>query len=71
MTTKLIYTFSKVKLRLLLDLVLNALKLDLRSREYFDRRYVKKTALYTFKVEDVVLLNIKKRLSNIKNVVKF
>ena len=39
-----------------------------RSKEYFDRRYVKKTAIYTFVVGDVVLMNIKKFLSNIKNV---
>ena len=39
-----------------------------QSKEYFDRRYVKKAALYTFVVGDVVLMNIKKRLPNIKNV---
>ena len=32
MTAKLVYTFSKVKLRLLLDLVLNVSKLDLRDQ---------------------------------------
>ena len=39
-----------------------------RSKEYFDRKYVKKTTPYTFVVGDVVLMNIKKRLSDIKNV---
>ena len=39
-----------------------------RSKEYFNRRYVKKAAPYTFIVGDVVLMNIKKRLSDIKNV---
>ena len=40
----------------------------MRSKEHFDRRYVKKATPYTFVVGDVVLMNIKKRLSNIKNV---
>ena len=39
-----------------------------QSKEYFDRRYVKKATLYTFVVGDVALMNIKKHLSNIKNV---
>ena len=38
------------------------------SKEYFDRKYVNKTTLYTFVVKDVVLMNFKKRLSNIKNM---
>ena len=39
-----------------------------RSKEYFDRRYVKKATPYTLVVGDVVLMNIKERLSNIKNI---
>ena len=39
-----------------------------RSKEYFDRKYVKKATPYTFVIGDVVLMNIKKRLSDIKNV---
>ena len=39
-----------------------------RSKEYFDRRYVNLATPYTFVVGDVVLMNTKKRLSDIKNV---
>ena len=39
-----------------------------RSREYFNRKYVKKTVPYSFVVGDVVLMNVKRRLSDLKNV---
>ena len=39
-----------------------------QSKEYFDRRHVKKAAPYTFVVGGVVLMNIKKCLLHIKNV---
>ena len=38
------------------------------SREYFDRKYVKKLGVHSFAVGDVVLMNIKKRIKDIKNV---
>ena len=39
-----------------------------QSKEYFDRKYVKKSILYMFVVRDLVLLNIKNCLKDIKNV---
>ena len=39
-----------------------------RSKEYFDRKYVKKTSPHNFVVGDIVLMNIKKRIRDIKNV---
>ena len=40
-----------------------------RSREYFNRKYVKKTVPYLFVVGDVVLMNVKQQLNDLKNVV--
>ena len=39
-----------------------------RSKEYFDRKYVKKVSPHNFVVGDIVLMNIKKRIRDIKNV---
>ena len=39
-----------------------------RSKEYFDRKYVKKAFPHKFVVGDIVLMNIKKRIRDIKNV---
>ena len=39
-----------------------------RSKEYFNREYVKKTSPHDFLVGDIVLMNIKKRIRDIKNV---
>ena len=33
-----------------------------KSREYFDRKYVKKLGVHLFAVGNVVLMNIKKRI---------
>ena len=40
-----------------------------RSKEYFDRKFVKKSQLHNFVVGDIVLMNVKKRIKDIKNVV--
>ena len=39
-----------------------------KSRKYFDRKYVKKLGVHLFAVGNVVLMNIKKRIKDIKNV---
>ena len=39
-----------------------------RSKEYFDRMFVKKSQPYNFAVGDIVLMNVKKRIKDIKNV---
>ena len=39
-----------------------------RSKENFDRKFVKKTQPHDFVVGDIVLMNIKKRIKDIKNV---
>ena len=39
-----------------------------RSKEYFDRKYVKEVSPHNFVVGNIVLLNIKKRIRDIKNV---
>ena len=38
-----------------------------RSKEYFERKLVKKTQPHNF-VGDIVLMNIKKRIKDIKNI---
>ena len=40
-----------------------------KSWKYFDWKYVKKTVPYLFVVGDVVLMNIKQRLSDLKTLV--
>ena len=39
-----------------------------KSQEYFDRKYVKELGLCLFAVGDIVFMNIKKRIRDIKNV---
>ena len=39
-----------------------------RSKEYFDRKFVKKSQPHNFGVGDIVLMNVKKRIKDIKNV---
>ena len=39
-----------------------------RSKEYFDRKFVKKSQLHNFVVGDIVLMNVKKRIKDIKIV---
>ena len=39
-----------------------------RSKEYFDRKFVKKSQPHNFVVGDIVLINVKKRIEDIKNV---
>ena len=39
-----------------------------QSKEYFDQKYVKKTTPYVFVVGDMVLMNIKNCLKDLKNV---
>ena len=39
-----------------------------RSKEYFDRNFVKKSQPHNFVVGDIVLINVKKRIKDIKNV---
>ena len=39
-----------------------------RSKEYFDRKFVKKSQPHNFVVGDIVLMNVKKRIKDIKNV---
>ena len=39
-----------------------------RSKEYFDRKFVKKRQPHNFVVGDVVLINVKKKIKDIKNV---
>ena len=39
-----------------------------RSWEYFNCKYVKKTVPYSFVVGDVVLMNVKQQLSDLKNM---
>ena len=40
----------------------------LKFWEYFDRKYVKKLGVHLFAVGNVVLMNIKKQIKDIKNV---
>ena len=37
-------------------------------KEYFDRKFVKKRQQHNFVVGDIVLMNVKKRIKDIKNV---
>ena len=39
-----------------------------KSQEYFDRKYVEKLGVHSFAVGNVVLMKIKKRIKDIKNV---
>ena len=39
-----------------------------RSWEYFNHKYVKKTVPYSFVAGDVVLMNVKQQLSDLKNM---
>ena len=39
-----------------------------RSKEYFDRKFAKKSQPHSFVVGDIVLMNFKKRIKDIKNV---
>ena len=40
-----------------------------RSKEYLDRKYVKKASPHNFVVGDIVLMNLKKRIRDIKMLV--
>ena len=40
-----------------------------KSLDYINRKYVKKTGTHLFAIGSVVLMNIKKRIKDIKNVV--
>ena len=39
-----------------------------RSKEYLDRKFVKKSQPHNFVVGDIVLMNVKKRIKDTKNV---
>ena len=38
------------------------------SKEYFDKKFVKKRQTHNFIVGDIVMMNVKKRIKGIKNV---